>query len=155
MTTAERGKPKKLGELLGLDFDGVCLFYFSFYALSVSFSCQVNAPLSLYKRVYVLPLWTIKMDKGTGVVTSVPSDAPDDYAALMDLVNKPKLREKFNIKEEMVKPFEPIPTVRIPTYGTCAAKKLCEEKVSTPKRLEITGRHQNDGAIVVQSGCCC
>jgi len=28
---------------------------------------------------------TITMDKGTGVVTSVPSDAPDDYAALRDL----------------------------------------------------------------------
>lgn len=28
---------------------------------------------------------TISMDKGTGVVTSVPSDAPDDYAALRDL----------------------------------------------------------------------
>ena len=25
---------------------------------------------------------------GTGVVTSVPSDAPDDYAALRDLKNK-------------------------------------------------------------------
>jgi leucyl-tRNA synthetase len=28
---------------------------------------------------------TISMDKGTGVVTSVPSDAPDDFAALRDL----------------------------------------------------------------------
>ena len=26
---------------------------------------------------------------GTGVVTSVPSDAPDDYAALRDLQKKP------------------------------------------------------------------
>ena len=31
---------------------------------------------------------TIKDDKGTGVVTSVPSDAPDDYAALRDLQKK-------------------------------------------------------------------
>ncbi len=28
---------------------------------------------------------TISMDKGTGVVTSVPSDAPDDFATLRDL----------------------------------------------------------------------
>ena len=28
---------------------------------------------------------SILMDKGTGVVTSVPSDAPDDWAALRDL----------------------------------------------------------------------
>ena len=31
---------------------------------------------------------TIKDDKGTGIVTSVPSDAPDDYAALRDLQKK-------------------------------------------------------------------
>jgi hypothetical protein len=31
---------------------------------------------------------SIKDDKGTGVVTSVPSDSPDDFAALMDLKNK-------------------------------------------------------------------
>ncbi|CAF4949455.1 unnamed protein product, partial [Rotaria socialis] len=33
-------------------------------------------------------MMTIKEDKGTGVVTSVPSDSPDDYAALMDIKNK-------------------------------------------------------------------
>lgn len=36
---------------------------------------------------------TIKEDKGTGIVTSVPSDSPDDYAALMDL-KKNKLSGK-------------------------------------------------------------
>jgi leucyl-tRNA synthetase len=49
---------------------------------------KLKAPLSLYDHVYALPMMTIKDDKGTGVVTSVPSDAPDDYAALMDLKNK-------------------------------------------------------------------
>ncbi len=28
------------------------------------------------------------MTKGTGIVTSVPSDSPDDYATLRDLKNK-------------------------------------------------------------------
>ena len=37
-----------------------------------------------YSYVFVLALETISMTKGTGVVTSVPSDAPDDYAALRD-----------------------------------------------------------------------
>jgi leucyl-tRNA synthetase len=41
--------------------------------------------------MYVLPLLTVKMNMGTGVVTSVPSDAPDDYAALQDLVKKKAL----------------------------------------------------------------
>lgn len=45
----------------------------------------LEAPLTNYKVIYTLPMLTIKEDKGTGIVTSVPSDSPDDYAALMDL----------------------------------------------------------------------
>ena len=56
--------------------------------------------------MYVLPLLTISMGKGTGIVTSVPSDAPDDYIALMDLKRKDKLREKFGVRDEWVLPFE-------------------------------------------------
>lgn len=43
----------------------------------------VQSPHAQHDVVYVLPLLTILMNKGTGIVTSVPSDAPDDYAALM------------------------------------------------------------------------
>lgn len=43
------------------------------------------------------------MKKGTGVVTSVPSDAPDDWAAYRDLKEKPKLREKYGLTEDMVR----------------------------------------------------
>ena len=59
----ERGQLRQLGSLRGQELMGL----------------PVKAPLCSYERVYVLPLTTIKMDKGTGVVTSVPSDAPDDY----------------------------------------------------------------------------
>jgi len=46
---------------------------------------KLKAPLTKYEYVYALPMQTISMSKGTGVVTSVPSDAPDDWAALRDL----------------------------------------------------------------------
>ena len=49
---------------------------------------SLKAPLTPYDIIYTLPMLTIKDDKGTGVVTSVPSDAPDDYAALRDLQKK-------------------------------------------------------------------
>ena len=59
----QRGKVQQVGSVKGQELMG----------------CAVKAPLCTYDRVYVLPLTTIKMEKGTGVVTSVPSDAPDDY----------------------------------------------------------------------------
>ena len=51
------------------------------------------------------------MKKGTGVVTSVPSDAPNDYQMLIDLQTKKGLREKMNIDEEWVKGFDPVPII--------------------------------------------
>eukprot|EP01006_Ploeotia_vitrea_P036177 TRINITY_DN65982_c6_g1_i1.p1 TRINITY_DN65982_c6_g1~~TRINITY_DN65982_c6_g1_i1.p1 ORF type:complete len:1168 (+),score=769.25 TRINITY_DN65982_c6_g1_i1:141-3506(+) len=107
-----RGKPDKLGSV-----DGAALI-----------GCALKAPLAQFDKVYVLPLLTIKMNKGTGVVTSVPSDAPDDYAALMDMKNKEKLREKFGVKDEMVLPFDIVPIIDIPGLGTNAAAKLCTER---------------------------
>lgn len=62
----------------------------------------LSAPMTSYKVIYALPMLTIKEDKGTGVVTSVPSDSPDDYAALVDLKKKQPFREKYGIKDEMV-----------------------------------------------------
>ena len=48
----------------------------------------LSGPLTVYDKIYTLPMLTIKEGKGTGVVTSVPSDAPDDFAALRDLKKK-------------------------------------------------------------------
>lgn len=88
---------------------------------------KLKAPLSSLPVVYSLPMMTIKEDKGTGIVTSVPSDSPDDYAALTDLKNKKPLREKYKITDEMVLPFEPIPILEIEGFGTLAAPKVCQD----------------------------
>ena len=38
--------------------------------------CKLSAPLSVHKEVYLFPMETISMAKGTGIVTSVPSGDP-------------------------------------------------------------------------------
>jgi len=86
----------------------------------------VRAPLSSYEHVYVLPMLTITSDKGTGVVTSVPSDSPDDYRALQDLKEKPALRRKYGLRDEWVLPFEPVPIIQVPEMGSLSAQAACE-----------------------------
>ncbi len=64
--TPKRGEPECVLELTGQDLMGA----------------PVAAPNCPHERIHVLPLLTILTNKGTGIVTSVPSDSPDDYTAL-------------------------------------------------------------------------
>ncbi|GMS90602.1 hypothetical protein PENTCL1PPCAC_12777 [Pristionchus entomophagus] len=97
----------------------------------------LSAPLSKYEKVHALPMLTIKDDKGTAVVTSVPSDSPDDFAALGDLKKKKPLREKYGITDEMVLPFEPVPIIEIEGLGSLAAPEMCA-------RLKIESQNEKD-----------
>lgn len=87
----------------------------------------LKAPLATYDVVYTLPLLTISMGKGTGVVTSVPSDAPDDYVSLKALQDKPDFAEKYDITRDMVEPFEVVPIISIEGYGDASAVFMCEK----------------------------
>ena len=87
----------------------------------------LKAPLATYEKVYTLPLLTISMGKGTGVVTSVPSDAPDDYVALQALQDKPEFRAKYEITDDMVLPYSVVPIISIEGYGPASAVTVCEK----------------------------
>jgi leucyl-tRNA synthetase len=86
----------------------------------------VSSPNCTYERIYALPMESILMTKATGVVTSVPSDAPDDWQNLADLQNNAEWRAKCGVKDEWVLPFKPVPIIRVPELGDLAAKTACE-----------------------------
>ncbi len=119
--TAADGQIDAVAELTGQDIMGVAL----------------KAPLAPFDKIYTLPMLTIKEDKGTGVVTSVPSDSPDDFAALRDLKNKQAFREKYGIRDEMVLPFDPVPIIEIPDFGNLSAVTACE-------RLKVQSQNDRD-----------
>jgi leucyl-tRNA synthetase len=76
---------------------------------------------------------TISMTKGSGIVTSVPSDAPDDWVTLRDFRNDEKLRQKFNITPGMVK-FDPVHIINTPGYSETPAVELCDKyEIEHPK----------------------
>jgi leucyl-tRNA synthetase len=110
-----------------------CLLSFKGSAL---IGAALKAPATSYDRIYMLPLTTISMTKGTAIVTSVPSDSPDDYAAFMDLKN-PKKREFYGVKAEWVDPFELLPVLETPDLGRLSAEKVCKDlKVQSQKDVE-------------------
>lgn len=117
--TAVNGEVKVVAEVTGMELMGL----------------QLSAPLTSNKVIYTLPMLTIKEDKGTGIVTSVPSDSPDDYAALTDLQKKQPFREKYGLTDEMVLPYKPIPIIEVPELGNLSAVTMCE-------RLKV--QSQND-----------
>lgn len=91
----------------------------------------VNAPLSVHTDgVRILPMETVSPSKGTGVVTSVPSDSPDDFATVRELAKK---AEFYGIKKEWAE-LEIVPIIDTPAYGNLAAKFLVEsKKIQSPK----------------------
>ncbi|EEF35924.1 leucine--tRNA ligase, cytoplasmic isoform X2 [Ricinus communis] len=135
-------KPSCLVELTGYDLIGL----------------RLKSPLSFNEVIYALPMLTILTDKGTGIVTSVPSDAPDDYMALHDLKAKPALRAKYGVIDEWVMPFEIVPIINIPEFGDKAAEKVCmdlkiksqneKEKLAEAKRLTYL-RGFTEGTMLV------
>ncbi|KAF6143370.1 hypothetical protein GIB67_001314 [Kingdonia uniflora] len=103
----------------------------------------LNSSLSFNEIIYSLPMLTILTNKGTRIVTSVPSDSPDDYMALLDLKSKPALRAKFGVKDEWVLPFEVTPIINIPEFGDKAAEKVCIDLKSRARTRKTSSRKRN------------
>ncbi|KAI1130249.1 leucyl-tRNA synthetase [Nemania abortiva] len=94
----------------------------------------VHAPLSIHENgIRILPMGTVKPTKGTGVVTCVPSDSPDDYATTLDLRKKP---EFYGIQKEWVKD-EILPIIQTPTSNLIAKHLYETMKINSPKDQKL------------------
>ncbi len=79
------------------------------------------------REIPILPSEFCDPNKGTGLVTSVPSDAPDDWMGLYDLQKDEGLCKRFGLDCEEIKRIKPIPIIDSPGWGDLPAVKICEE----------------------------
>jgi leucyl-tRNA synthetase len=86
------------------------------------------------QTVPLLPASFPKSDKGSGIVMSVPSDAPDDYIALRDLQRNEKLIEQYKLH---VKDIKPVPIIDAGDLGHLAAVKVVED-------MKINNQNERD-----------
>jgi len=97
---------------------------------SALYGTKIHAPNGIHQAVYILPMETVLATKGTGVVTSVPSDSPDDYINLMHLRKKAAY---FGLDPAWVS-LDPIPVLSTPEFGEMSAPKLVTTlKIDSPK----------------------
>ena len=82
---------------------------------------------AIHRDIPVLPSHFCDPGKGTGIVTSVPSDAPDDYMGLYDLQNNPEECEKYGLDPEEIKKIQAIPIIESAEWGTNPAVRICEK----------------------------
>ena len=116
--TKERGVVKELFKIKGDQLIGT----------------KIHAPLSTRSELRILPMETVSENKGTAVVSCVPSDSPDDYITQKDLFKK---AQYYKIDPEWAN-LEPTPTTLSPTLGDLPAKTLVERlKIVSPKDSKL------------------
>lgn len=92
-------------------------------------------------EVLVLPASFVRADKGTGIVTSVPSDAPFDWIALEDLKRDEGAMRAFGLDAAVVRGIKPIPVIETPGLGGSPAAAVCQRlKVKSQRDAELLER---------------
>ncbi len=86
---------------------------------------EAVAPM-IRRRIPVLPSTFTDPDKGTGIVTSVPSDAPDDWIALQDIKRGVEGARRWGLDPDAVRGVEAIPIIESGGWGPLPAKEICE-----------------------------
>lgn len=101
---------KEIGIIIGRDIIGKTCF----------------APF-VEREIPILPSPHCDPTIGTGIVTSVPSDAPFDYLALKELQDSEELCKEYNLNYEEVKNIKLIPIIKSKGYGDFPAIEICNQ----------------------------
>ncbi|HHT74850.1 MAG: leucine--tRNA ligase [Methanomassiliicoccaceae archaeon] len=86
---------------------------------------EAVAPV-IHRPIPVLPATFAKPEVGTGLVTSVPSDAPDDWMALLLLQRDEQAMARYGLDPEKVRAIKPIPIINTKGYGPMPAVEMIE-----------------------------
>lgn len=92
---------------------------------------------TMRKELPILPADFAVPTKGTGIVSSVPSDSPDDYIALSDLKKEAKSGKQSREFASAVLSIEPVEIIETPGYGRVPARKAIEKyKIKSQEEKE-------------------
>jgi len=94
------------------------------------------------KMIAIFPSTLCDPDVGTGLVMSVPSDAPVDWIGLVELRRDRDQMASYGITDQMLDEAAPIPIIDTPGWGPLPAVEITEKmgisSLSDPKLDEAT-----------------
>ncbi|MFW5746043.1 MAG: leucine--tRNA ligase [Nanoarchaeota archaeon] len=89
------------------------------------------------RDILILPLTHCDPEIATGIVTSVPSDAPFDWIGLKELQDDPSTLAQYGISADTIKNIKPIPIIDSKGFGPLPGVEICES-------MGITSLSQKD-----------
>jgi leucyl-tRNA synthetase len=94
------------------------------------------------KLIPIFPSTLCYPDVGTGLVMSVPSDAPVDWIGLIELKRDVDMRQRFDISDALVDEASPVSIINTPGWGPLPAVEITERmgiiSLSDPKLDDVT-----------------
>ncbi|MBO4348706.1 MAG: leucine--tRNA ligase, partial [Candidatus Methanomethylophilaceae archaeon] len=112
----------------------------------IGWMCE--APM-IHREIPVLPATFCNPDVGTGLVTSVPSDAPDDWVSLEAIKKDSAMAEKYGLTKELLDSVVPISIIEMKGYGEFPAKDIIDrmgiKQSGDPKLVDAKKQVYKDG----------
>ncbi len=114
---------KEAAEKLQLQIDDITILDPISGKDMIGWMCE--APM-IHREIPVFPASFSDPNVGSGLVTSVPSDAPDDWISLDALKKDLLVTEKYGLSKELVESVVPISIISIEGYGDFPAKDMID-----------------------------